>query len=180
VLDLLAAAGHAAAEHGAEAAHPEAFGMGPGFFVALAMLVVLGIMLWAGVPGIVAKLRDDRIGAIRRQLDEAKALRAEAAALRDDYLAKTKAADEDIAQLKTHAEQEAARIVEKAKADAAALIARHKALSADKIAAAERAAIDELRAKAAQAAAAAAAQLIAEQHGEADDRKLADEIISKL
>jgi F-type H+-transporting ATPase subunit b len=50
----------------------------------------------------------------------------------------------------------------------------------DKIAAAEREAVEALRAKAASAAAAASRQLIAEQHGADADRKLADEIIAGL
>ena len=186
MLDILAAAGHAAVEHGAEhaaghgAAHPEAWGMGPGAFVALAMLVVIGIMLWAGVPKIVARILDDRIGAIRSQLDEARTLRDEAARLRDDYLAKTKAAEADIAELRSHAEKEAERIVEKAKADATALIARHKALAEDKIGAAERAAVAELRAKAAEAATAAAAQLIADKHDAGADKGLVDKAIAGI
>ncbi len=179
MLDILAAAAEHAAEH-AEHVEPEAFGMGPGAWVALAMLVVIGIMLLAGVPKIVAKILDDRIGAIRTQLAEAKALRAEAAKLRDDYVAKTAAAEQDIAELRAHAEKEADRIVEKAKADATALIARHKTLAEDRISAAERAAVAELRAKAAEAATAAAAQLIADKHDAGADKGLVDKAIAGI
>ncbi len=63
---------------------------------------------------------------------------------------------------------------------ASALIERHKALSADKIAAAERAAVEELRATAASAAAAAARGLIAETHGADADRKLVDQSIASI
>ena len=144
------------AEHHVEAT---AFGnslLTPGFFVALAMLTVFAIMLWKRVPALIA------------------------AALKAQYEAKAKAADEEIAVLKAAAEKQAADVVAKAKDDAAQLIARHKALSEAKIAAAERAAIDELRAKAASAAAAAASGLIAEQHDAAADRKLVDQAISGL
>lgn len=179
MLDILA---HAAveAEHHAEAA---AFGISlltPGFFVALAMTVVIVIALWAGVPRIIAGILDQRIAVIRKQLDEARQLRAEAEALRDEYARKSAAAEKDIAALRAGAEKQAAEIVEKAKADAAALIERHKVLAEEKIATAERAAVEELRAKVATAAAAAARELIAKKHGEAEDRQLADKIISGL
>ena len=78
------------------------------------------------------------------------------------------------------AEKQAADLVAKAKQDASDLIARHKALSATKIAAAERAAIDELRARAAVAATEAARGLIAGQHDADADRKLVDKAISEL
>ena len=171
--------------HAAEAEHaaPGAFGieaLGPGFFVASAMLVVIAIMLWKGVPALIAGMLDQKIEGIRKQLDEAKALRAEAEKLRDEYARKTAEAEDDIAALRAGAEKQAEEIVEKAKADATALIERHKALAAEKIATTERNAVEELRTKVAAAAAAAARELIAKKHGEADDRKLADRIIAEI
>lgn len=176
MLEILAAAAHDAGEH----VYPTAFGIAPHGWTAIAMLVVFGIMLWAGVPRIIAGILDSRIDSIRKQLDEAAQLRAEAAALRDEYAAKAAAAEKDIAAMRERAEHHAEEIVEKAKADAAAMIERHKALAAEKIATAERDAIADLRARAATAAAAAARGLIADQHGEAEDRKLADKIIAGI
>ena len=166
-----------AAEHHVE---PTAFGISPGGYVALAMLVVFAIMLWKRVPALIAAALDKKIAGIREQLDTAAKLRDEAAALKAEYEAKAKAADVEIAALKAAAERQAADVVAKAKTDAAQLIVRHKALAEAKIAAAERAAVDELRAKAAGAAAAAAGQLIAEQHSAEADRKLAVQFIAGL
>ncbi len=179
MLDFLAVAteaAHGAAEH----AEPEAFGLGPGAYVALAMILVILVMLWKGVPRIIAGILDQRIAGIRKQLDEAKELRAEAERLRDDYARKTAEAEKDIAALRAGAERQADEIVAKAKDDAAALIERHKTLAAEKIATAERNAVEEVRAKVATAAALASRQLIAAKHGEADDRALADRIIADL
>jgi F-type H+-transporting ATPase subunit b len=176
VLDLLAAAAHEGAEH----AEATAFGIAPGGYVALAMIVVILIMLWAGVPRIIAGILDQRIAGIRQQLDEAKALRAEAEALRDEYVRKAAVAESDIEAMRASAERNAAEIVDKAKADAAAMIERHKASAAEKIVAAERGAVAELRSKAATVATAAARTLIADKHGEDADRKLADEIIAGI
>ncbi|NNC60342.1 MAG: hypothetical protein HKO05_10170, partial [Erythrobacter sp.] len=53
-------------------------------------------------------------------------------------------------------------------------------MAEDKIAAAEREAVDEVRAAAAAGAAAASRKLIAEKHDADADRALADEVISNL
>ena len=173
MLELLAAA---AGEH----AEAEAFGFGPGAYVALSMIVVIAGMLWVGVPRLIAGALDQRIAGIRKQLDEARTLRAEAEKLRDEYARKTAEAEQDIATLRAGAEKQAEEIVAKAKADASALIERHKSLAKDKIAAAERGAVEEVRAKVATAAATAARELIAKKHGEGEDRQLADRIIAEL
>ena len=62
----------------------------------------------------------------------------------------------------------------------AALIARRGHMAEQKIAAAERAVVEDLRRQAAAASVAAAGALIADKHGEAEDRKLADEIIAGI
>lgn len=175
-LSMLAAAGHAAAEH----AEPTAFGIQPGGFVALAMLVVFAIMLRARVPAMIAKALDGKIAGIREQLDTAAKLRAEAEALKAEYEAKARDADAEIATLKAGAERQAAEIVAKAKDDAGKLVERHKAMAAAKIGAAERAAIAEIRQKAATAATTAAAELIAGKVNEKADAKLVDEAIAGL
>lgn len=167
--------------HGAEHATPVAFGfVGPAAWVSLAMLAFILILLWKGVPKLIAGGLDDKIAAIRSQLDEAKALRAEAEALRGEYAAKIANAEKDAAAMLDHAKAEAAAIVEKAQADTAAVIARRERMAQDKIAAAERGAVDSLRAQAAAAAATAARGLIAARHGVDADRKLVDEAISGL
>jgi len=176
VLKSLAAAGHGAVEH----AEPSAFGIEPGGWVALAMLVVFGIMLWARVPALIARMLDARIAGIKSQLDEAAKLRAEAEALKNQYEAKAKQADAEIGTLKAAAERQAGEIVAKAKADAESLIARHKAMSEAKIAGAERAAVEEIRAAAATAATAAAERLIAEGHDVSADKALVDQAIAGI
>ena len=177
MLDLLVVAAHGAAEEHVEAT---AFGITPGGYVALAMLVVFGIMLYAKVPALVAKMLDAKIAGIREQLDEASRLRTEAAALKAEYEAKAREADAEIVALKAGAERQAAEIVAKAKTDAAALIERHQAMSEAKIAGAERAAIAEIRERAATAASAAAGTLIAQSHDAKADKALVDGAIAGI
>ena len=173
---LLAAseAGEAAGEHAT------ALGFGPGGWVALSMLAVIGLMLWAGVPKIVAGMLDKQIGEIRKALDDAAQLRKEAEALRNEYAAKIAGAEAHAAELIAHADTEAKAIIDKAKADTTAVIARREKMATDKIAAAERGAVAELRAKAAEAAAAAAGTLIAASHDAKADLALVDAAIAGI
>jgi len=153
---------------------------GPGFFVALAMLVIFALAIWKKVPAAIGKALDKNIAAIREQLAEAAALREEAEELRKEYQAKAADADSEATAVIERAKSEAERIIAKAEDDAKALVERRKAMAEAKIAAEERAAIDELRATAAKAATAAAAQLIAERNDAAADQSLVDEAIAGL
>ena len=181
---LLAAAaehGAEAAAHGAEHAEPMAFGfVTPGMWVALAMTVLLLVMVWKKVPGLITSGLDSSIAQIKKQLDEAQALRAEAEALRKEYADKIAGAEKEAAEMIEHAKGEAEAIVAKAAEDTTALIKRREKMAEDKIAAAERGAIDELRAKTAAAAAGAAQALIAAKHDAKADKSLVDEAIAGL
>jgi F-type H+-transporting ATPase subunit b len=174
----------ATVEHvGAPEHHPEPtnFGfLGAPQWIALAMLLVFAIMLWKRVPALIAQALDRKIASIREQLDEAAQLRSEAEALRAEYEAKAAAADAERATMIERARHEADAIVEQAKTDTEALIARRRRMAEDKIAAAERHAVEEVRARAATAAAAAAARLIEERMGDDADRALVDRTIESL
>ncbi|MDE2436764.1 MAG: hypothetical protein KGM49_10930 [Sphingomonadales bacterium] len=168
-----------AAEHGGEV-EPSAFGLTPGMWVALSMAVLIGVMIWKRVPGMLTSGLDKSIAEIRKQLDEAKALRAEAEALRKEYADKIAGAEKDAVAMLDHARHEAEGIIAKAEADTTALIGRREKMAEDKIAAAERGAVDELRAKAAAAAAAAARALIAAKHDAGADKALVDQAIDGI
>ncbi len=171
------AAGHGGAEHHAE---PMALGLAPGAWVALAMLVLILVAVWKKVPGMLTSGLDSSIAEIRKQLDEAKSLRAEAEALRKEYADKIANAEKDAAAMIEHAKHEAEAIVAKAEADTTDVIARREKMAEDKIAAAERAAVDDLRAKAAKASAAAAEGLIRQNYSADADKALVNEAISGI
>ena len=173
---------HTEAPGGAEH-EATAWGVGilnPGFFVAVAMLMVFAIAIWKKVPSAIGKALDKKIAAIRDQLDEASALRKEAEELKREYEAKAASADAEAAAMVERAHGEAKAIVAKAEEDAKALVERRKAMAEAKIAAEERAAIDELRATAARAATAASAKLIAERNNAKADQVLVDQAIGQL
>lgn len=171
---------HAAVEGAAEHAEPNLGGFGPGFIVASSMTVLVLIALYLKVPKMLTSGLDAGIAEIKKQLEEAKSLRAEAEALRKEYADKITNAEKDAAAMLEHARHEAEAIIAKAEADTTTVIARREKMAADKIAAAERGAVDELRARAASAATAAAGKLIAAKHGAEADKVLVDEAIAGI
>ncbi len=180
-----AAPGHAemvgaTEDHGGGHAEPTALGLDASGWVALAMVAVFVLLIWKKVPSAIGRALDKKIEAIRQQLDEAAQLRAEAEALRAEYEAKSAQADAEAATMIERARHEAEGIVSQAEANAAALVERRTRMAEDKIGAAERAAIDEVRAKAAAAAAGAAEQLIRERMDAGADKAIVQSTIAEL
>ncbi|WP_375427009.1 hypothetical protein [uncultured Sphingomonas sp.] len=165
------------AEHVVE---PTALGFNTTGWVGIAALVVLLIMLVRGVPAMIGRSLDGRIADIRRQLDDAARLRAEAEALRAEYEAKAASAHGEAETIRAHAHQEAHAIITKAKADAEALMDRRARMAEDKIAAAERTALAEVRATAAEAAVKAAALLMRDGVDAGLDRSLVNRTIAGI
>src|SRR6218665_1015230 len=175
---------HASTEaHGGAAGHheePTAFGLPPPMWIALAMVAVFAILLWKRVPALIGKALDKKIAGIREQLDEAATLRTEAEALKAEYEAKSAQAGAEAATMLERARAEADSIVSKAETDAAALVERRTRMAEDKIAAAERAAVDEVRAKPARAASAAAESLIRDKLDDKAGKAMVDATIAEL
>lgn len=163
-----------------ESAEPTFLGINPHGWVAVAVLLVFAVLIWKKVPGAVGRALDGKIALIRDQLAEAESLRKEAEALKAEYEAKSASADKDREALLERARHEADEIVAKAKTDAEALIDRRTRMAEDKIAAEERSAVEQLRASAADAAAKAAARLIAERHDASSDATLVDQAIKQI
>jgi F-type H+-transporting ATPase subunit b len=159
---------------------PSVFGLDAPWFVAAAMLAVIAIIVWKKVPSAIGRLLDRQIESIRTQLADAARLRSEAEALRDEYQAKAEAADAERRTLLERAQHEAEAMVEQAKANTAALIGRRQRIAEEKIAAAERHALDEVRAHAAIVTAAAAAKLLSEELGAEADKAMVDKTIMEL
>lgn len=148
-------------------------------YVGLTIFLLLAIFV-AKAPKRIAEMLDARIADTRRELDEAKAIRAEAERLLAESKKRNAASAGDAAAIVAHAEQEAAALLTKAEADAADLVKRRGQMAEDKIAAAERAAVAEVRARAADAATKAATAIIADTHGAGADKPLVDNAIAGL
>jgi F-type H+-transporting ATPase subunit b len=163
-----------------EATEPTAFGLNPGAWVAVAVLIVFASLAWKKVHHAVVSALDSKIALIRDQLAEAESLRKEAEALKAEYEAKAALADKDRKALLERARHEAQEIVAKARADCEALIERRGRMAEEKIAAEERTAVEQLRSATAEAAAKAAAKIIAERHDAGSDAKLVDQAIKEI
>jgi F-type H+-transporting ATPase subunit b len=133
----------------------------PEFWVAVGFVIVIGLLLYIGVPKMVGKMLDDRARAIEAELGEAARLRAEAEALLTDYKRRAAGAEAEAAEIVTAARTDAERLADEMRAALAAQIERRGKQAQEKIAQAEAAAMAEIRALAADAAAGAAEKIIA-------------------
>ncbi|KPF74362.1 hypothetical protein IP88_08150 [alpha proteobacterium AAP81b] len=163
--------------------HAEATLLGVGaegwVYVSLAIFLILAVAV-GKLPARIAGALDARIAGVRRQLDEARAIRAEAETLLADARARQQAAQADAAAIVARAHSEAAELTAASEKAAAETIARRTAAAEAKIAAAERAAEAELRAELARQVTGAAASLIAGKADAAMQARLTDEAIAAL
>jgi F-type H+-transporting ATPase subunit b len=135
--------------------------MEPEFWVGVGFVLVIGLLVWRGIPGMVGKMLDQRSAVIAAELNEAKRLHDEAIALLADYKKKSASAESEAQNIITDARAEAERFAAESRASLKTQIERRAQAAQDKIAQAEAAAMNEIRALAANAAAGAAEKLIA-------------------
>ena len=159
--------------------HHETFFGNPRTWIGLAFVIfylIFGRKLWAAITGML----DKRAAGIRAELDEAARLRTEAEAMLRDATAQREQAVKDAQSMLEHAKTEAARVGEAAKADASETAKRRERMAMDRIGAAEKAAVTEVRQAAADIAARAAQQVIAQGFGAEADAQLVDRAIQGL
>lgn len=148
-------------------------------YVGITIFLLLAVFVMKA-PSRITSALDAQIAETRKNLDEAAGIRAEAEALLADARRKHEESGKEAEGLLQHARHEAEMLVAKAEADTSALIARREKMAQDKIGAAERAAIEQLRGKTAEAAATAARGLIAESYTAAADKAQVDSVIAEI
>lgn len=149
-------------------------------WVSLAMLLLIGIMIWKKVPQLIGKGLDGYTQRVRAELDEAERLRKEAEELLASYQAKAAQASDDAKAIVANAQSEAERLVSDARQQVEEAVARRTRLAEDKISAAERAATDMLRSRAADLAVNAAEKILLQKSDSATLNRMTDEAISEL
>lgn len=180
VTDTLTLAVQAAAVAAEEGAKSKSLLEDTNLWVLIGFLIVVGIAVSQGVPGMINKALGARATGVRNQLDEARSTREEAQRLLADYQKRQR-----------EAEDEAKAIIDQAKADAKALKAdalaaaseqKTRRLSAvkDRIARAEAQAIAEFKGKTTDLAVAAAREIIGERVDEKAQAALLDRSINDL
>ncbi|HWA03549.1 MAG TPA: hypothetical protein VG819_08475 [Rhizomicrobium sp.] len=133
----------------------------PDFWEWLGLLAVIGLILWQGVPALIGKMLDARAVAIQNELTQAKQLREEAEQILIRYTERASHAQAEAQTILNQAQEEAERFRKESEAQLKALIERRERQAQDRIARAEAQAMAEIRSMAADAAAGAAATIIA-------------------
>lgn len=149
--------------------HESEFWVAVGFACIVFMLLKLGVQYW------VADKLDERAYRISKEIRDAKKLREQAEKLLADYRKKTDRAEAEAAKIVEDAKAEAAQFVADAHAQLADQIARRAKMAQDRIEQAENEALNEIRVMTADAAIAAAEELITKRL----DKKHTSELIGK-
>jgi F-type H+-transporting ATPase subunit b len=136
--------------------------MGAEFWVGVAFVLFVGLLLYMKVPRLIADALDQRAEAIRKELDEARRLREEAQDLLADYQQKQRRADDEAKAIIEQAEREALAIKEQAEKSLKESIERRSRIAEEKIARAEAQALAEVRGAVVEAATAAAERVLAD------------------
>ena len=132
------------------------------FWALVALVIFIGILVYAKVPAMISKSLDARADRIRNELEEARKLREEAQQLLAEYQRKRKEAEKEAADIVAAAKREADMLAEDARQRTEEYVARRAALAETKIAQAEQDAVNEVRARAVDIAVEAAGRLLAE------------------
>lgn len=132
----------------------------PENWVAIAFVIFLGVLVYAGVHRKMIEALDHRSARIRSELDEARKLRDEAAALLADYQKKQREAEQEAQAIVAEAKAEAQRVAAEAHAKVEEFVARRTKLAETKISQAEAQALADVRAAAAEAAVTAAEKIL--------------------
>ena len=150
------------------------------FVVTIAFVCFVSVILYLGVPKMLAKMLDARADGIRAELEEARSLREEAKALLASYEKKQTEVQEQADRILEAARVEAAAAAEQAKADIVTSVARRLVAAEEQIASAEAAAVKEVRDQAIVVAVGAARDIIASQMTAADGNSLIDDAIAQV
>ncbi|GGF45376.1 ATP synthase subunit b 1 [Azorhizobium oxalatiphilum] len=129
-------------------------------WVAIAFVVFVGILIYAGVHKAIAKALDARGAKIAAELDEARRLKEEAQKLVAEYKRKQREAEAEAESIVTAAKAEAERLAAETKAKLEDFVARRTRMAEDKITQAEQQALADVKAFAADAAVQAAERIL--------------------
>src|SRR6202163_4774162 len=99
------------------------------FWVAVAFVAFLGVLIYFGVHEMMVKFVDQRRDRIKAELDEARRLKEEAQALLAQYQRKQREAEQEAAAIVAGAQAEAERMLAEAKAKMEDFIARRSKMA---------------------------------------------------
>ena len=132
----------------------------PEFWVLIAFLGFVALLVYYRVPGIVARLLDERADGIRKELDDARRLRDEAQQLLAEYRKKIREAEQEAKGIIEQAQREAETLAAETRSGLTEALERRTKLAEDKIRRAEAQALSEVRATAVDMAVTAAEKIL--------------------
>ena len=145
----------------------------PEFWVAVAFVLFLGVLIYVGVHKKLIEALDLRSSRIQAELDEARRLRDEAGKLLAEYQRKQREAEREAEAIIADARAEAGRVAAEARVKMEEFVARRTKLAESKITQAEAQALADVRAAAADAAVTAAEKILRD----TTKGKVADDLI---
>ncbi len=151
------------------------FGLEAEDWVAVSFIILMAVFAYFGIHRTILKALDNRSQRIKAELDDARRLRDEAAALLAQYKARHASAEREAQDIITSAKEEAERIAAEAKVKMEDFVARRTKTAEGKIALAEAQALADVRAAAADAAVSAASTVLSQ----SVQGSVADDLLSK-
>ena len=134
-------------------------------WVLVSFLLFVGLLIYLKVPKILMRLLDEHSFKVKSQLDEARKLREEAAAMLADYKKKQADAEQQAADIIANAKTEAEQFAADSRQKMTETLERRTKQAMQKIAQAEAAATKDVRARITDLAIATAGNVIAAQKG---------------
>ena len=150
------------------------------FWVGVGLLIFLAILVFAGVPKMIAAALDAKSAKIRADLDEAARLRSEAETLLTQLRAERAEAERRSAEMLANAEAEARQMQEDARVRLEEQISRRAQLAYRRIALAESQAAHDVKAAAVDLAARAAEAVLACRVAQGQGDPLVDRAVGEI
>lgn len=146
----------------------------------LAFIIFLAVLVYFKVPGMLAKILDDRSLAIKSELEEARALREEAQSLLASYERRNKEVQDQTDRIVAQAKADAEATAEQARIDLSASVERRIIAAEEQIVSAQSKAVKEVRDRAISVAVTAARDVIKNQMTAANANSLIDNAIAEV
>jgi len=156
-----------------------AFFRDPEFWVAVAFLIAVALLVWKASP-VVARMLDSRAAKIKADLEEAAKLRNDARRTLAEFQQRQRDAQKEADAILAQARQEAERSAQAAERNLAAALERRQQQAVEKISLAEASALNEVRHQAVDVAIAAVRRILADDLPAARKTDLIDEAIADV
>ncbi|WP_025898178.1 F0F1 ATP synthase subunit B family protein [Sneathiella glossodoripedis] len=150
------------------------------FWVAVAFIAFIAVVLYFKVPAMLAKMLDERADRIKSELDEAQKLREDAQAMFADYQRRQRDALATAEEIVAKAKEDAEIIRKESEAELQATLKRRQELAEAKIRQAEEKALAEVQSIAVEVSIAAAEKLMKDNLKAKEAGALIDQSIKDL